>query len=82
VLLGAGSTKTFRHPRINTTSTHGTGCTLASGVATGLAQGMLMGPAVERAINYVREAIKTAPGLGAGAGPLNHGHTIKPFDVR
>jgi len=79
VLLGAGSTKTFRHSRINTTSTHGTGCTLASGVATGFAQGLPLAAAVKRAIDYVREAIKTASGYGEGNGPLNHGITVKPF---
>ena len=60
--------------RIETRHTHGTGCTLASAIATGLAQGMLLRSAVERARAYVLEAIKTAPGFGAGHGPLNHGH--------
>jgi hydroxymethylpyrimidine/phosphomethylpyrimidine kinase len=57
-------------------STHGTGCTLASAIATGIAQGLPLGRAVERARAYVRRAIETAPGLGRGHGPLNHGHTI------
>ena len=62
----------FTAPRIDTRHTHGTGCTLASAVATGLAQGMALRPAVVRARDYVRTAIEAAPGYGAGAGPLNH----------
>jgi hydroxymethylpyrimidine/phosphomethylpyrimidine kinase len=59
-------------PRIATRSTHGTGCTLASAIAAGLAQGMALRPAVERAHAYVQRTIATAPGLGRGHGPLNH----------
>ena len=64
-------------PRQKTTSTHGTGCTLASGIATGLAQGMSVEAAVRRAREYVQAAIRTAPGLGSGHGPLNHAHTLE-----
>jgi len=66
-------------PRIATRSTHGTGCTLASAAATGLAQGLDGEEAVERARRYVAEAIRLAPGFGAGHGPLAHGWTAKPF---
>jgi hydroxymethylpyrimidine/phosphomethylpyrimidine kinase len=59
-------------PRLATSSTHGTGCTLASGIATGLAQGMSLSAAVTRARRYLHEAIRTAPGFGAGHGPVNH----------
>ena len=62
----------FRAPRIDTRHTHGTGCTLASAIATGLAQGMSLDDAVGRARLYVRAAIAAAPGLGAGHGPLDH----------
>ena len=65
-------------PKIDTMHTHGTGCTLASAVAAGLAQGMALEPAVSRARDYVREAILAAPGFGAGHGPLNHAHWIVP----
>ena len=58
--------------RFDTRDTHGTGCTLASGVATGLAQGMAIGDATERAIRFVRMAMMEAPGLGQGHGPLGH----------
>lgn len=66
--------------RINTTNTHGTGCTTASAIATGLAQGMDMLSATNRARAYVLEAIATAPNIGHGHGPLNHGHTFKKFE--
>jgi hydroxymethylpyrimidine/phosphomethylpyrimidine kinase len=59
-------------PRLATRNTHGTGCTLASGIATGLAQGMTLPDAVRRARAYLHEAIRTAPGFGAGHGPVNH----------
>jgi len=63
-------------PRIETRHTHGTGCTLASAIASGLAQGRPPAEAVRRAHAYVQEAIRTAPGLGQGHGPLNH--FVKP----
>lgn len=72
VLVTCDGVQSFRNERIDTTSTHGTGCTLASAIATGLAQGMPLNAAVERAINYVHQAIRTAPGYGGGHGPLNH----------
>jgi hydroxymethylpyrimidine/phosphomethylpyrimidine kinase len=63
-------------PRIPTPHTHGTGCTLASGIATGLAQGLALEAAAQRARDYLMEAIRTAPGLGTGHGPVNHGHPL------
>jgi hydroxymethylpyrimidine/phosphomethylpyrimidine kinase len=66
-------------PRLATRNTHGTGCTLASGVATGLAQGMTLSAAVNRARHYLHEAIRTAPGFGAGHGPVNHLAAPLPF---
>ncbi len=63
----------FSSARIHTPHTHGTGCALASAIATGMAQGLPLRDAVERARNYVQEAIRTAPGFGKGHGPLNHG---------
>ncbi len=71
-----GEAARFEHPRIATLSTHGTGCTLASAVACGVALGFTLRDAVQRAEDYVLEAIRTAPGLGKGHGPLNHGHPI------
>ena len=63
-------------PRIATRATHGTGCTLASAIATGLAQGMALRPAIERAHAYLQKAIATAPVIGRGHGPVNHTHTV------
>jgi hydroxymethylpyrimidine/phosphomethylpyrimidine kinase len=70
----------FESPRIDTPHTHGTGCTLASATATGLAQGMEVHGAIVRARAYLQEALRSAPGLGRGHGPVNHGHTVRPFD--
>ena len=66
----------FRSARIATRHTHGTGCTLASAVAAGLAQGMGLRDAVVRARAYVRAAIASAPGYGSGHGPLDHAVTV------
>jgi len=71
----------FDAPRIDSTATHGTGCTLASAIACGLAQGHPMDQAIARARAYVRRAMETAPGLGRGHGPMNHAHTVTPFEV-
>ena len=68
----------FSALRIDTRHTHGTGCTLASAIAAGLAQGMDLRDAVLRARAYVRAAIAAAPGFGAGHGPLNHAVTLDP----
>lgn len=69
----------FESRRIETRHTHGTGCTLASAIACGLAQGMAVRDAVVRARAYVFAAIEAAPGFGKGHGPLAHGHTVRPF---
>ena len=76
VLFAEGSVESFSDDRIDTRHTHGTGCTLASAIATGLARGLALTDAVVRARTYVREAIRTAPGFGRGHGPLNHGHPL------
>ena len=63
----------FDGPRIVTKATHGTGCTLASGIAAGLARGLVLVDAVALARAYLVEAITRAPGFGAGNGPVDHG---------
>lgn len=68
----------FRAPRIGSRALHGTGCTLASAVATGLAQGMTLREATRRAIDYVQGAIRHAQGFGMGATPLNHAWMTGP----
>jgi hydroxymethylpyrimidine/phosphomethylpyrimidine kinase len=67
----------FGAERIQTRHTHGTGCTLASACATGLAQGLTLVDAVARAWAYVQEAIARAPGFGAGHGPLDHAWPLR-----
>ena len=71
-VLYDGDVRVFRRSRIATTSTHGTGCTLSAAVAARLAVGDILHDAVDTALAYVHRAIATAPGLGAGHGPLNH----------
>jgi hydroxymethylpyrimidine/phosphomethylpyrimidine kinase len=72
VLWSDGEFTPFEASRQETAHTHGTGCTLATAIACGLAQGMALKDAVARAHAYVQEAIRTAPALGQGNGPLNH----------
>ncbi len=76
LLATAAGIAAFSAPRIATRHTHGTGCTTASAVAAGLAQGLSLRDAVIRARAYVRAAIAGAPGLGAGHGPLDHAVTV------
>ncbi|RDD61963.1 bifunctional hydroxymethylpyrimidine kinase/phosphomethylpyrimidine kinase [Ferruginivarius sediminum] len=80
VLASADGLEEFSGPRVRTDQTHGTGCTLASAIATGLAQGYDMAGAVRRARAYLRRALETAPGFGKGQGPVNHAWTVQPFD--
>jgi hydroxymethylpyrimidine/phosphomethylpyrimidine kinase len=77
VLMTAEGETSFEGERIDTRHTHGTGCTLASACATGLAQGLPLEQAVARAWNYVHEAMLRAPGFGAGHGPLDHGWMLR-----
>jgi hydroxymethylpyrimidine/phosphomethylpyrimidine kinase len=77
LLMTPDGEASFSGPRIDTRNTHGTGCTLASGCATGLAQGLTLEQSVARAWAFVAEAIRHAPGLGAGAGPLDHGWALR-----
>jgi hydroxymethylpyrimidine/phosphomethylpyrimidine kinase len=63
----------FEGPRIETKATHGTGCTLASGIAAGIARGLALKDAVALSRAYLVEAIRRAPGLGQGNGPVDHG---------
>jgi hydroxymethylpyrimidine/phosphomethylpyrimidine kinase len=74
VLVHDGSARRFTHERIDTTSTHGTGCTLSAAVTAGLALGRPLEQAVTDALDFVHRAIAAAPGLGSdkGHGPLNH----------
>ncbi len=71
-LITEDGEEVFASPRLRTAHTHGTGCTLASAIASNLALGKSLKDAVTAARSYVQHAIATAPGLGHGHGPLNH----------
>lgn len=71
-LIEEDNMTSWQGQRIDTTSTHGTGCTLASGIAFYLGAGLGLAQAVERARLFVRMAMHEAPGLGQGHGPLGH----------
>jgi hydroxymethylpyrimidine/phosphomethylpyrimidine kinase len=77
ILMTPVSETRFDSGRIDSRHTHGTGCTLASACATGLAQGLGLEAAVARARDYLRGAILHAPGFGAGHGPLNHAWRVE-----
>jgi hydroxymethylpyrimidine/phosphomethylpyrimidine kinase len=81
VLVSGSGAKRFHHPRIATRSTHGTGCTLSAAITAGLARWATAVPGNEpppleaivgAALDYLRRAIRAAPGLGRGNGPVSH----------
>jgi hydroxymethylpyrimidine/phosphomethylpyrimidine kinase len=72
VVCSAAERFEIGRPRIQTRHTHGTGCTLASAIASNLALGLGDREAIESAREYLDGAIRHAPGLGKGHGPLNH----------
>ncbi|MEO8548096.1 MAG: bifunctional hydroxymethylpyrimidine kinase/phosphomethylpyrimidine kinase [Sphingomicrobium sp.] len=72
-LVETDNMTSWQGQRIDTTSTHGTGCTLASAIALFLAQGISLADAIARAREFVRVALREAPGLGGGAGPIGQG---------
>ena len=76
VLVTASGVRHFTRPRLETTSTHGTGCTLSAAITAGLALGRELETAVDAALDFVHRAIAAAPGLGSGHGPLDH--TVPP----
>lgn len=78
VLASRAGMTFWRANRIATRHTHGTGCTLASALAAGLAQGLSPIEAADRAHAYVHAAIRSAPGFGGGHGPLDHAVTVDP----
>lgn len=72
LIIPGGKPLVMAARRIDTHHTHGTGCTLASAIATFLARGLPLAEAVDRARGFVRSALRAAPGFGSGAGPLGH----------
>lgn len=77
VLMIGETALPLESPRVTSRHTHGTGCTLASACAAGLARGLSIEDAVRRAHAYTAEAIRRAPGLGAGHGPIDHGWPLR-----
>lgn len=73
VLVSEDGASMMMGPRLHSRHTHGTGCTLSSAVAAGLSQDIALEDAVMTARDFVFDAISTAPKLGGGHGPLNHG---------
>jgi hydroxymethylpyrimidine/phosphomethylpyrimidine kinase len=78
VLVSPQGVRHFRRPRLDTTSTHGTGCTLSAAITAGLARRRDLETAVRDALDYVARAMAAAPGLGRGHGPLNHTVPVHP----
>lgn len=76
VLVSSENVLSWEGQRIDTIHDHGTGCTLASAIATGLGRGMDLHDAIARARDFVRAALLNAPGLGQGHGPMGH----RPID--
>jgi hydroxymethylpyrimidine/phosphomethylpyrimidine kinase len=72
ILVTPSGIRHFTHPRIDTRSTHGTGCTLSAAITAGLALGRPLEEAVAGGLDFVHRAIAAAPHLGAGHGPVNH----------
>lgn len=75
-----GEIARWTHSRVATRHTHGTGCTLASAIATGLGDNLSLEASVARAIRFVRLALIHAPGLGQGHGPMGHALNMRPFE--
>jgi hydroxymethylpyrimidine/phosphomethylpyrimidine kinase len=78
VLVTRDSVRRFSRPRLDTPSTHGTGCTLSAAITAGLALGRPLETAVADALDFVHRAMAAAPGLGGGHGPLDHTVTAPP----
>ncbi|WP_334175593.1 bifunctional hydroxymethylpyrimidine kinase/phosphomethylpyrimidine kinase [Pseudoxanthobacter sp.] len=80
LVTAGGERRWFTAPRHVTMNTHGTGCTLSSAIAAGLAQGLALEPAIARAKAYLTEAIRAADVLkiGNGHGPVHHFHALWP----
>jgi hydroxymethylpyrimidine/phosphomethylpyrimidine kinase len=72
VFFDGSNMRTYRHVKLATRSTHGTGCTLSAAITAGLAHGRTLETAVQDALEFVQRALARAPGLGAGNGPLDH----------
>ena len=81
LLNGSGELARWSDERISTRHTHGTGCTLASAIAVGLARGDDLIKSIVRARRFVHAALKAAPGFGGGHGPMGHALGAVPFET-
>lgn len=77
LVAGEDGARVYERPKVNTPHTLGAGCTLSSAIAVSLAQGLPMQAAIERALDFLHQAILHAPGYGAGCGPMNHAFSIE-----
>lgn len=78
-VLYNGETKIFKGKRISTTNTHGTGCTLSSAIAAGLAKNLSLTDSISAAKNYISGALSFGLNLGKGSGPMNHAFLLNNF---
>ncbi len=78
-ILFDGETKIFEGKKISTTNTHGTGCTLSSAIAAGLAKNLNLTDAISAAKNYISGALNFGLNLGKGSGPMNHAFLLNNF---
>jgi len=78
-ILYNGETKIFKGKKISTTNTHGTGCTLSSAIAAGLAKNLNLTDAISAAKNYISGALNFGLNLGKGSGPMNHAFLLNNF---
>jgi hydroxymethylpyrimidine/phosphomethylpyrimidine kinase len=76
LLVGSDGRGEFRHARIRSRHTHGTGCVLSSAITTALARGLTVDASVRSGVAYIQAAIRTAPALGRGRGPLGLGNVV------
>ena len=75
-----GRACTWEDKRIETRHSHGSGCTLASAIATELGRGAALRDAIDRARRFLRDAMRAAPGFGGGSGPMGHWAATRPGD--
>lgn len=79
-LVTKENTVHFSAPRVETDQSHGTGCTLSAAITARLARGEPLELAIRRSKSWLTRALKSAPGLGRGTGPVNHFEVSEPFD--
>ena len=82
LLFDGEGVQRYSHRRLETSSTHGTGCTLSSAIAAGLGWGRPLRQSVSEAIDYLHGAIASAFALGSGHGPVDHLYRIRPLAAK